>query len=504
MSGTNPVGIFLPSSYTSQTGTAYPLAIDGNWAVAQRVIDMFAPHPASPAAMSVVLDAGFITGEGPSGLQSVTEVAAQTVAISTAPSSPNNRIDLIVVDAATGVASIIAGTAASSPSAPAIAAGKKQICQVYVGSGVSSIGATAITDLRAVWHHNVAGINWNMAGGSANAITVAMTPAVASLVDGLILGLRATYANTSATVTFAPNGLIAGNVTRQGGQALLIGDIQPNQELFLRYNLAYTRWELLNPSQANIPWAAAGGTANALTLTNTPPVAALYDGLVVFGRATAANTSATPSLNVDGTGAKTITRQGGQALTIGDIQNLQELIFKCNLANTRWELLTPGIPNIPWAVAGGSANALTLTNAPPVAALYDGLFVSGRAASANTTATPTLNADGTGAKTITMQGGQALAAGSIAQYGEYLFRYNLANTRWEVLNPVSASSIPAYGAVGSYTIKSSTASWTINSTYSLSGLSGTWRCMGDVNSGVYNGGCCGWLNAYTALFLRIS
>jgi hypothetical protein len=218
---------------------------------------------------------------------------------------------------------------------------------------VTSIAAANITDLRAVWHHNVAGINWNTAGGSANALTVTMTPAVASLVDGLILALRAAYANTSATVTFAPNGLTAYNVTRQGGQPLLIGDIQPNQEIFLRYNLANTRWELLNPGQTNIPWAIAGGSANALTLTNTPPVATLYDGLLVSGRAASANTTTAPTLNVDGLGAKTVTMQGGAALAAGSMAQYGEYLFRYNLANTRWELLNP--------IAGGGVQLVKVT-----------------------------------------------------------------------------------------------------------------------------------------------
>src|SRR5579875_1545523 len=253
-SGTNPVGAWALTMSTGsgvQDPTTYKGAIDANFAVAQRIVDAFAPHPTAPAAMSVVVDAGFIVGVGPAGLQSVTEVAAQSVAIAAPPASPNNRIDLIVVDEATGTASVIAGTPASSPAAPAITPGKKQIAQVSVPNGTSAIAATNITDLRAVWQTTVPGIRWAIAGGTGDAITASYTPANAALADGLILGFRAAAANATTTPTFNPDGLGASTVTKKGGSALLAGDMPGAlAECLVRYNAANTRWELLNPAVA--------------------------------------------------------------------------------------------------------------------------------------------------------------------------------------------------------------------------------------------------------------
>lgn len=89
---------------------------------------------------------------------------------------------------------------------------------------------------------------WAAAGGTADAITATYSPANATLTDGMLLGFRASAANTTTTPTFAPDGLTAHPITQAGGSALIAGDIPAaNAECVVRYNLANTRWELLNP-----------------------------------------------------------------------------------------------------------------------------------------------------------------------------------------------------------------------------------------------------------------
>jgi microcystin-dependent protein len=255
MSGTNPVGAWaLPFSTGGSVDdpTSYKGKIDANFAVAQRVADAFAPNPASPAAMSVVVDAGFTVGTGPSGVQSVVDIGAQTLTIAAAPGAPNNRIDLVVLDEASGTASVVTGTPAGSPVAPALAAGKKQIAQVSVPNGTTSIANGNITDLRAVWQTTVPGVRWAIAGGSADTITASYTPATATLADGLILGFRATAANATTTPSFNADGLGAKTMTKQGGAPLAPGDVPGGlAECMIRYNAANARWELLNPAASS-------------------------------------------------------------------------------------------------------------------------------------------------------------------------------------------------------------------------------------------------------------
>ena len=108
-------------------------------------------------------------------------------------------------------------------------------------------------------------LNWVDGGGSANAITATYVPAITALIDGQLCGVRATAANTTTTPTFAPNGLTARTIKKTGGVALVAGDIRAdNHDLLLRYNLADTSWELLNPAnEANI------GAANTFTAAQT-------------------------------------------------------------------------------------------------------------------------------------------------------------------------------------------------------------------------------------------
>lgn len=93
-------------------------------------------------------------------------------------------------------------------------------------------------------------------------------------------------------------------------------------------------------------------------------------------------------------------------------------------------------------VAGGTADALTITFTNIPATLTDGMQLNVRAGAANATTTPTLTTNVTGdtGHTITKRGGAALVAGDIAgALAEHTFRYNLASTRWELIDPSSVA-----------------------------------------------------------------
>jgi hypothetical protein len=91
-----------------------------------------------------------------------------------------------------------------------------------------------------------------------------------------------------------------------------------------------------------VQWAAAGGTADALTATYSPAVTAIVDGQLACVRAGAANATTTPTLAVNGLTARTIVKNGGDALVAGDIAGAgHEMILRYDLTNTRWELLNP-------------------------------------------------------------------------------------------------------------------------------------------------------------------
>lgn len=91
------------------------------------------------------------------------------------------------------------------------------------------------------------------------------------------------------------------------------------------------------------------------------------------------------------------------------------------------------------ATAGGTVDIITATYIPAVGALKDGLELRLKSIGKNTSTTPTLNANGSGARTIVMNGNQPLAPGSIGAAGfEGKYVFNTANNNYELLNPVSS------------------------------------------------------------------
>lgn len=142
MAGTNPVGTWEDADHTSQTGTAYKIKIDNDLIVGKRIADCFAPHAKTAPDMNVLVDIGAVFVDG-----GLVEKTQQTVGPITAPAT-NPRIDRIVYDSQTGVASVVAGTEAGSPVPPAIPEGKQPCAQVALVVGQTSITNANITDER--------------------------------------------------------------------------------------------------------------------------------------------------------------------------------------------------------------------------------------------------------------------------------------------------------------------------------------------------------------------
>lgn len=145
MSGTSPTATFAPTNFTVDTATVYKTKIDSNSIVMQRIVDCFAPRQTTIPAMTVTLDAGFVF-KG----TTLTEMAAQTTGTITAPVG-NPRIDRVVVDRFTGALTVVTGTPASSPAAPAIPSGKVPVCQVLLQTTSSTITNAMLTDERALY-----------------------------------------------------------------------------------------------------------------------------------------------------------------------------------------------------------------------------------------------------------------------------------------------------------------------------------------------------------------
>lgn len=94
------------------------------------------------------------------------------------------------------------------------------------------------------------------AGGTADALTAAFTPAVTTLPDGIELRVTAAAANATTTPTVTVDGLGPYLVTKRGGQALVPGDIYgAGHELLLKFDAGGDggagAFELLNPAEAD-------------------------------------------------------------------------------------------------------------------------------------------------------------------------------------------------------------------------------------------------------------
>lgn len=107
-----------------------------------------------------------------------------------------------------------------------------------------------------------------------------------------------------------------------------------------------------------------------------------------------------------------------------------------NYATGAWSVTFSTAPANAVAITGAytpDGYVVTFTNVP--ASLTDGMEIHVRAPAANTTTNPKLNVNALGAYSIVKQGGAALGAADIHNLHELVLRYNLANTRWELLNP---------------------------------------------------------------------
>jgi hypothetical protein len=125
-----------------------------------------------------------------------------------------------------------------------------------------------------VEHARAQGVPAAQAGGTADAITATFEPpfTAAELQDSTLVLVEAGNANATTTPTFAPDGLTARTITKNGGQALVAGDIRAaGHKLLLCYDLSSTRWELLNPYVAPTSAASdsAAGIVELATTTET-------------------------------------------------------------------------------------------------------------------------------------------------------------------------------------------------------------------------------------------
>jgi hypothetical protein len=131
-------------------------------------------------------------------------------------------------------------------------------------------------------------------------------------------------------------------------------------------------------------YVPGGGTANTQTATLTPAPQAYAAGQSVFWMPNAANTSGTPTLNLDGLGNKTIVKAGGAALSASPPDLTTTAIAWAIYDGTNFELQNPQT----------APSAATTTIASGTSALGTSAIASGACATVvTTTATGTAATD---------------------------------------------------------------------------------------------------------------
>jgi len=214
--------------------------------------------------------------------------------------SASPRIDLISISGS-NVITVTPGAEVASPDyddIPATPIGHLPLYAIYIPLGATYIveyhlkddhpgQAYIYADLRpTIGQNSNLGIPIVTAGGSADAITADYAPDV-TLANLTLVAFVAAYANATATPTFSPDGLTAHTIVKKGGQALVAGDIPAAGAVcIVEYNLANTRWELLNPAVAGS--SGTSGTfvngdlsTGKLTVTHSLGLSAPYTRIVV-------------------------------------------------------------------------------------------------------------------------------------------------------------------------------------------------------------------------------
>lgn len=222
----------------------------------------------------------------------------------------------------------------------------------YVGDGVTAGG-------NLIGVAPTAGLPIATATGTVDAITATYLPPL-TLNDKVVAAVVVSGANTSTTPTFAPDGLTAHTITKNGGLPLVAGDIPGALAvIILEYNIANTRWELVDVQGDTL--VTEGALINSATAKATPVDAdmlGLMDSAAanILKKLSWLNVKATlktyfDTLYPSGSGTSTGTNTGDQTITLtGDVTGSGTGSFATTLASV-----------IASATKGGVDKSLTIT-----------------------------------------------------------------------------------------------------------------------------------------------
>lgn len=115
----------------------------------------------------------------------------------------------------------------------------------------------------------------------------------------------------------------------------------PDGRVFEKAGGTYVEKLALDAQSGKWVYTSAAGSANAITATLSPAPAAYTDGMMVMIGVTATSTSATPTINLNGLGAKSIVNPDGSALTAGALVAGAKQLLAFDGSLNKFILLTP-------------------------------------------------------------------------------------------------------------------------------------------------------------------
>lgn len=277
-----------------------------------------------------------------------------------------------------GVAATLdaAHVAAGDPHPQYLTAAEGNAAYQPLDSDLTAIAALAPTDDDIIQRKSGAWTNRTMAqlkidlnlSGTNTGDQDLSTYALTTYVDGKVIDSIADSDTTHAPSRNAvyDYGLAISNAANSYADALIVDSIADSDTTHAPSRNAV--YDALALKQDLIPWIDAGGTADALTANFTPDFIH-GDGRVFRVRAALANTTTTPTLNIDGAGANLIVKKGNQALAAGDIAGLNHelwFVVRDDFITIRYELINPATD----ATGGGSGINIGLVSQVPNLLLF--------------------------------------------------------------------------------------------------------------------------------------
>lgn len=180
---------------------------------------------------------------------------------------------------------------------------------------------------------------------AANTYVATLSPVPAAYTAGMVVFIKFTNHNTGAA-TINLNSLGAKDIKNLDGTALVTNNIYDGMIAALAYD--GTNFQLLNPNLTGIKtdvlnntyrYASSASSPNTYTATLSPVPTAYTTGMTALIKFTNANTSTTPTINLNSLGAKTITHVDGTALQVGEIA--AGMIAELAYDGTNFQLLNP-------------------------------------------------------------------------------------------------------------------------------------------------------------------